>query len=72
MNADALFVRGLCLYHEDNIDKAQQHFRQVLKFNPDHKKARETFKVGNDNYRGNLSFKRIASDIVHVKNGSGF
>ena len=45
-NADGLFVRGLCLYYDDEIDKAQHHFRHVLKMNPDHVKARETFKVG--------------------------
>lgn len=47
MNADALFVRGLCLYHEDSIEKAQNHFRQVLRLNPDHRKSKETFKVVN-------------------------
>lgn len=44
-NADALFVRGLCLYYEDNIEKAQQHFKHVLRMNPDHEKAKDTFKV---------------------------
>jgi DnaJ family protein C protein 7 len=45
MNADAIFIRGLCLYYEDNIDKAFQHFQQVLRLAPDHLKAKETYKV---------------------------
>ncbi|KAL3854349.1 hypothetical protein ACJMK2_013622 [Sinanodonta woodiana] len=44
INADALFVRGMCLYYQDNIDKAFQHFQQVLRLAPDHQKARETYK----------------------------
>ena len=45
MNADALYVRGLCLYYQDNIEKAQQHFQQVLRLAPDHKLAITAFKV---------------------------
>ncbi|XP_052235097.1 dnaJ homolog subfamily C member 7-like isoform X3 [Dreissena polymorpha] len=44
MNADALFVRGMCLYYQDNIDKAFSHFQQVLRLAPDHQKARETYR----------------------------
>uniref|UniRef100_A0A8C6Q4U4 DnaJ heat shock protein family (Hsp40) member C7 n=1 Tax=Nothobranchius furzeri TaxID=105023 RepID=A0A8C6Q4U4_NOTFU len=39
-NADALYVRGLCLYYEDCIDKAVQFFVQALRMAPDHEKAR--------------------------------
>lgn len=45
LNSDALFVRGLSLYYQDNIEKAQQHFQQVLRLNPDNSKARVAFKV---------------------------
>ncbi|KAM9192522.1 LOW QUALITY PROTEIN: dnaJ homolog subfamily C member 7-like [Dugong dugon] len=38
-NADALYVRGLCLYYEDCIKKAVQFFVQALKMAPDHDKA---------------------------------
>ncbi|KAG8139896.1 hypothetical protein E2320_002647 [Naja naja] len=38
-NADALYVRGLCLYYEDCIEKAVQFFVQALKMAPDHDKA---------------------------------
>ncbi|CAN0358099.1 unnamed protein product [Lampetra fluviatilis] len=43
-NADALYVRGLCLYYEDMIDRAVQHFVQALKMEPDHEMARLTCK----------------------------
>uniref|UniRef100_A0A8B9RFS1 DnaJ homolog subfamily C member 7 n=1 Tax=Astyanax mexicanus TaxID=7994 RepID=A0A8B9RFS1_ASTMX len=39
-NADALYVRGLCLYYEDCIEKAVQFFIQALRMAPDHEKAR--------------------------------
>lgn len=45
MNADALYVRGLSLYYQDNTEKAFQHFQQVLRLAPDHSKAREALKV---------------------------
>ncbi|XP_015273616.1 PREDICTED: dnaJ homolog subfamily C member 7 [Gekko japonicus] len=38
-NADALYVRGLCLYYEDCIEKAVQFFVQALRMAPDHDKA---------------------------------
>ncbi|WAR10786.1 DNJC7-like protein [Mya arenaria] len=44
MNPDALYVRGMCLYYQDNIDKAFQHFQQVLRLAPDHQKAKDTYK----------------------------
>lgn len=44
MNADAMFVRGLCLYYEDNVDKAFTHFQQVLRLAPDHQRAKDTYK----------------------------
>ena len=45
MNADAVFVRGLCLYYQDNVDKAFQHFQQTLRLAPDHSKARDAYRV---------------------------
>lgn len=39
-SADAIFVRGLCLYYKDNLDKGLAHFQQVLALDPDHNKAR--------------------------------
>ena len=44
-NADAMFVRGLCLYYEDFVDKAFSHFQQVLRLAPDHQLAKDTYKV---------------------------
>lgn len=43
--ADAIYVRGLCLYYEDNVDKAFTHFQQVLRLAPDHTKAKDIYKV---------------------------
>ncbi|KAL1497071.1 hypothetical protein ABEB36_008093 [Hypothenemus hampei] len=60
-NADAIFVRGLCLYHEDNIDKAFSHFQHVLKLDPDHAKAMEQYKrakrLKQKKEEGNEAFK---------------
>merc|ERR1711881_248405 len=44
MNADAMYVRGLCLYYEDFVDKAFTHFQQVLRLAPDHQRAKDTYK----------------------------
>jgi len=44
MNADAMYVRGLCLYYEDFVDKAFTHFQQVLRLAPDHQMAKDTYK----------------------------
>merc|ERR1719150_2003395 len=43
-NVEAIYIRGLCLYYEDNLEKALSHFQQVLKLAPDFVKAKETFK----------------------------
>lgn len=43
-NSDALFVRGMCLYYQDNAEKAFQHFQRVLQFSPDHYKAKSFYK----------------------------
>lgn len=43
-NADAIYVRGICLFYEGNIDAACNHFMQVLRLAPDHKKAMDIYK----------------------------
>ncbi|CAH1099268.1 unnamed protein product [Psylliodes chrysocephalus] len=43
-NADAIYVRGMCLFYEDNLDSAFQHFQQVFRLAPDHKKAMGIYK----------------------------
>lgn len=61
MNADAMYVRGLCLYYEDNVDKAFTHFQQVLRLAPDHARARTIFKKAKSlkqkKEEGNTAFK---------------
>lgn len=44
-NAEAIYVRGTCLYYQDNIDQAFKHFQQVLRLAPDHKRALDIYKV---------------------------
>merc|ERR1712018_566975 len=60
-NADAMFVRGLCLYYEDFVDKAFSHFQQVLRLAPDHQMAKDTYKraksLKQTKEEGNLAFK---------------
>lgn len=45
MNADALYLRGLCLYYQDFPDKALTHFTRVLQADPDHTRSKESIKV---------------------------
>lgn len=39
-SVDAIYIRGLCLYFTDNLDKGLVHFERVLVLDPDHKKAK--------------------------------
>ncbi|XP_063376111.1 dnaJ homolog subfamily C member 7 [Cydia fagiglandana] len=61
LDAEAIFVRGLCLYFEDKDDQAFKHFQQVLRLAPDHKKAMETYKkaklLKQKKEEGNEAFK---------------
>ena len=43
-NADALYVRGLCNYFEDETDEAIESFVEVLKISPNHGKAKDAKK----------------------------
>ncbi|XP_018015592.1 dnaJ homolog subfamily C member 7 isoform X3 [Hyalella azteca] len=60
-HADALYVRGLCRYYQDNQDAAFQHFQKVLRLVPDHNKAKETYKraklLNQKKEEGNAAFK---------------
>jgi hypothetical protein len=44
-NADAVYVRGMCLYYQDNVEMAFSHFQHVLRLAPDHHKALDVYKV---------------------------
>lgn len=44
LDAEAIYVRGLCLYYEDKDEQASKHFQQVLRLAPEHKKAMDTYK----------------------------
>lgn len=60
-NSDALYVRGLCLYYQDNVEKAFQHFQRVLQYSPDHEKAKVFYKkakmLQSKKEQGNAAFK---------------
>ncbi|XP_014211141.1 dnaJ homolog subfamily C member 7 [Copidosoma floridanum] len=60
-NADAIYVRGTCLYYQDNIDQAFKYFQQVLRLAPDHKRALEIYKraklLKQKKDQGNVAFK---------------
>ncbi|XP_058477788.1 dnaJ homolog subfamily C member 7-like [Solea solea] len=68
-NADALYVRGLCLYYEDCIDKAVQFFIQALRMAPDHEKARLACKNAKalkaKKEEGNQAFKNYNYDAAY-------
>ncbi|XP_013778273.1 dnaJ homolog subfamily C member 7-like [Limulus polyphemus] len=44
LNVDALYVRGMCLYYQDFIEKSYSHLQQVLKLAPDYSKALELYR----------------------------
>lgn len=47
-NAEAVYIRGLCLYYNDNLEKGLIHFERALSLDPDNKNAREMrFKAKN-------------------------
>ncbi|KAI4490062.1 PREDICTED: dnaJ homolog subfamily C member 7 [Polistes canadensis] len=60
-NADAIYIRGMCLYFQDNVDRAFAHFQQVLRLAPDHDKALEIYKrakaLKKKKEDGNAAFK---------------
>jgi DnaJ family protein C protein 7 len=51
----------MCLYYQDNVDKAFQHFQRVLQYSPDHAKAQTFYKkakqLQNKKELGNTAFK---------------
>ncbi|ESO86302.1 hypothetical protein LOTGIDRAFT_195247, partial [Lottia gigantea] len=61
LNADATYVRGLCLYFRDNLEKAYTHFQQVLRLAPDHQRARLAYKKAKQlqgkKEEGNVAFR---------------
>ncbi|XP_067007935.1 dnaJ homolog subfamily C member 7 isoform X2 [Anabrus simplex] len=60
-NPDAIYVRGMCLYYQDNVDRAFTHFQHVLRLSPDHHKAMEIYKRAKNlkqkKEEGNEAFK---------------
>ncbi|CAD6237338.1 GSCOCG00002259001-RA-CDS [Cotesia congregata] len=60
-NVDATYVRGVCLYYQDNVDRAFAHFQEVLRLAPDYVKALEMYKkaklLKQKKEDGNVAFK---------------
>lgn len=69
-NVDAIYVRGMCLYYQDNQDAAFNHFQHVLRLTPDHQKAKEIYKkakaLRQKKEEGNDAFKRGAFADAYV------
>ncbi|KAG0726465.1 DnaJ subfamily C member 7 [Chionoecetes opilio] len=61
-NVDAIYVRGLCLYYQDNPEAAFNHFTHVLRLAPDHTKAKDSYKkakaLKQKKEEGNEAFRR--------------
>jgi len=43
-NCEGLYVRGLCLYYQDQTERAYRLFQQLLRTSPDFKKAKDAYK----------------------------
>lgn len=60
-NTGALHMRGLSLYNTGDLEKAQLHFKQALRGDPDYARSRQMLKVVKDVVRakqqGNDAFK---------------
>lgn len=69
-NADAIYVRGMCLFYEDNIDRAFSHFQHVLRLAPDHTKAMNIYKraklLKQKKDEGNQAFKNNKFDEAYA------
>ncbi|KAM8715706.1 hypothetical protein ACLKA7_002711 [Drosophila subpalustris] len=69
-SADAIYVRGLCLYYTDNLDKGILHFERALQLDPDHHKSKQMrskckqLKEMKEN--GNMLFKSGRYREAHV------
>lgn len=60
-NVDAIYIRGMCLYYQDHIDRAFAHFQQILRLAPDHATALNIYKrakaLKKKKEDGNTAFK---------------
>merc|ERR1712142_1224430 len=70
-NLEALYVRGICFYYQDQTERAFNLFQQLLRTAPDFQKAKEIYRkakslekqkqAGNDAFKKNDYAK--ASDL---------
>ncbi|CAH1788409.1 unnamed protein product [Owenia fusiformis] len=70
MNPDAVYVRGMCLYYQDSVDKAFQHFQQVLRLAPDHAPAKQIYKKAKSllakKEEGNTAYKANKLETAYL------
>jgi len=65
-SADAVYVRGLCLYYSDNLEKGLTHFQRALALDPDHSNARmmrlkaKKFKRKKGNWKQTVQIRKIS------------
>jgi len=61
-NLEALYVRGICLYYQDQTEKAMNLFQQLLRTAPDFQKAKEIYRkaksLEKQKQAGNDAFKK--------------
>lgn len=61
-NVDAMCIRAVCLYFQDNTDKAFAYFQQILRLAPDHAKALAIYKKAKSlkkkKEEGNAAYKK--------------
>lgn len=69
-SADAVYVRGLCLYYNDNLDKGLVHFQRALALDPDHANAKlmrlKTKSLKEKKETGKLPFLRVGKSMVEL------
>ena len=61
LNADANYIRALCLYYKDDVEKAVKMLTQILRSDPDHAKSKVVLRLARQlNQKkedGNAAFK---------------
>ncbi|XP_022247242.1 dnaJ homolog subfamily C member 7-like isoform X3 [Limulus polyphemus] len=66
-NVDALYIKGMCLYYQDILEKAVDNLQEVLKLIPYYKKAEEIYKMNRTNEAIEDCSKAIDLDKEYVK-----
>jgi DnaJ family protein C protein 7 len=69
-NADAIYIRGMCLLKQGNPEKATEYFRQALQLDPDHHRSRIAIRrsklIVAKKTEGNTLIREGAYEQAHV------